>query len=230
SGDLDTAALLLPALRRAVQYLTERIGPEGLIGPEEETDWWVFLDWDRREPFGSPIEKRGYVVVLSLMTATALEAAAEVAGWLGHDRDVTGWRGTAALLRERVSERAWDDEVRSVVDWVRGGERTRHVSRFTTAWALLGGLGDPARRAAMADLLAHPAGRAEPTTTGYGQTYNVAALFEARHPETALARVRRYWGGMLERGATTFWESFDPEEDPATELDLYGRRYGVSRC
>jgi hypothetical protein len=230
SGDLDTAALLLPALRRAVQYLTERIGPEGLIGPEEETDWWVFLDWDRREPFGSPIEKRGYVVVLSLMTAAALEAAAEVAGWLGHDRDVTGWRGTAALLRERVSERAWDDEVRSVVDWVRGGERTRHVSRFTTAWALLAGLGDPVRRAAMADLLAHPAGRAEPTTTGYGQTYNVAALFEARHPETALALIRRYWGGMLERGATTFWESFDPEEDPATELDLYGRRYGVSRC
>jgi hypothetical protein len=35
---------------------------------------------------------------------------------------------------------------------------------------------------------------------------------------------------MLERGATTFWESFDPEEDRATELDLYGRRYGVSRC
>jgi hypothetical protein len=35
---------------------------------------------------------------------------------------------------------------------------------------------------------------------------------------------------MLERGATTFWESFDPDEDRSTELDLYGRRYGVSRC
>jgi hypothetical protein len=47
---------------------TERIGPEGLVGPEEETDWWVFLDWNRREPFGSPVEKRGYVIALSLMT------------------------------------------------------------------------------------------------------------------------------------------------------------------
>jgi hypothetical protein len=230
SGDLDTAALLLPTIRRAVQYLTERIGPEGLVGPEEETDWWVFLDWDRREPFGSPVEKRGYVVVLSLMTAAALDAGSDVAGWLGREREGATWRTQAATLREHVSERAWNDDVRAVVDWVRGGERTRHVSRFTNAWALLAGLGDAARRAAMADLLAHPAGRAEPTTTGYGQAYNVAALFEARHPEVALALVRRYWGSMLERGATTFWESFDPEEDRATELDLYGRRYGVSRC
>jgi hypothetical protein len=74
----------------------------------------------------------------------------------------------------------------------------------------------------MADVLAQPAGRAEPTTTGYGQAYNVAALFEAGHPAAALALVRRYWGSMLERGATTFWESFDPDEPRATELDLHG--------
>jgi hypothetical protein len=228
SGDLDTAGLLVPALTRAVQFLAERIGAEGLVGPEEETDWWVFLDWDRREPFGSPVEKRGYVVALSLMTAAALHAAADVLAWLG--RDPLAWREAATALRERVLERAWNEDVRGIVDWVRGGERTRHVSRFTTAWALLGGLGDAAQRAAMSDVLAHPAGRAEPTTTGYGQTYNVAALFEARHPEAALALTRRYWGSMLERGATTFWESFDPDEDRSTELDLYGRRYGVSRC
>jgi hypothetical protein len=230
TADLDTADLLLPTVRRTLQYLAERIGPEGLVGPEEETDWWVFLDWDRREPFGSPVEKRGYVVVLSLMAAAAFEAGADVARWLGQDRQATTWQARAALLRERVLERAWDEDLRAIVDWVRGGERTRHVSRFTTAWTLSSGLGSAAQRAAMADLLAHPAGRAEPTTTGYGQTYNVAALFDAGHPQAALALVRRYWGSMIERGATTFWESFDPEEDRATELDLYGRRYGVSRC
>lgn len=230
TGDLDTAELLLPTIRRTLQFLAERIGPEGLVGPEEETDWWVFLDWNRREPFGSPIEKRGYVVVLSLMAAAAFEAGGDLARWLGNDRQAIAWQSRAALLRERVLERSWDDDLRAIVDWVRGGERTRHVSRFTTAWALTAGVGTPVQRAAMADLLAHPAGRAEPTTTGYGQAYNVAALFDAGYPEAALAVVRRYWGAMLERGATTFWESFDPDEDRATELDLYGRRYAVSRC
>ncbi|MGH7893293.1 MAG: hypothetical protein ACREQL_01415, partial [Candidatus Binatia bacterium] len=230
SGDLETADLLMPTVGRALQFVLERVGPEGLVGPEEETDWWVFLDWNRREPFGAPVEKRGYVTVLSLMTAAALRAGADLAAWLGRDRQADVWNARASLLLERTFERAWHDDLRAIVDWVRGGERTRHVSRYTTAWALLTGLGDAAQRAAMADVLAHPAGRAEPTTTGYGQTYNVAALFEAGRPGAALALVRRYWGSMLERGATTFWESFDPEEDRATELDLYGRRYGVSRC
>jgi hypothetical protein len=35
---------------------------------------------------------------------------------------------------------------------------------------------------------------------------------------------------MLARGASTFWESFDPDESRETELELYGRRYGVSLC
>lgn len=230
TGDLETAALLVPTLARALHYLLERIGPEGLVGPEEETDWWVFLDWNRREPFGSPVDKHGYPTVLSLLTAAALRAGAEMVEWVGDDAPARGWREHAALLLERVVERAWHEDQRAVVDWVRGGERTRHVSRLTNAWALLLGVGDAAQRAAMADVLAHPAGRAEPTTTGYGQAYNVAALFEAGYPEAALALVRRYWGGMLERGASTFWESFDPDEDGSTELGLYGRRYGVSRC
>jgi len=230
SGDLETAALVMPTVRRALQFLLERVGPDGLVGPEEETDWWVFLDWNRREPFGAPVEKRGYVTVLSLMTAAALRAGADLARWLGRDAEADVFRGHAALMLERTLERAWHDDIPAIVDWVRGGERTRHVSRFTTAWALLQGVGDAHQRTAMAEILANAAGRAEPTTTGYGQTYNVAALFEAGHPDAALALVRRYWGGMLDRGATTFWESFDPDEDRATELDLYGRRFGVSLC
>jgi hypothetical protein len=230
SGDLETAALLLPTLRRALHFLTERIGPEGLVGPEEETDWWVFLDWNRREPFGSPVEKRGAVTALSLMTGAALRAGADLADWLGEAADAAAWRADAERLVTRTIERTWHEELRTVVDWVRGGERTRHVSRFTTAWALLVGAGDAGQQSAMADLLARADKRAEPTTTGYGQTYNVAALFAAGRADAALALVRRYWGAMLERDATTFWESFDPDEERASELDLYGRRYGVSRC
>jgi alpha-L-rhamnosidase len=228
TGDLETAELLLPTLGRALHFLAERQGAEGLVGPEEETDWWVFLDWDRREPFGSPVAKRGHVIALSLLTAAALRAGAAIASWLGSERRRAEWAERGDLLVERVRERAWDDDQRLLVDWVRGGERARHASRFTNAWGVIAAVGTPAERGLMADALA--GARLEPTTTGYGQTYNVDALFRAGRAEAALAIVRRYWGTMLARGATTFWESFDPDEDPATELNLYGRRYAVSRC
>lgn len=47
-------------------------------------------------------------------------------------------------------------------------------------------------------------------STFYG-FYVLQALAEARQPETALEFIRKYWGTMLDFGATTFWEDFDLE-------------------
>jgi hypothetical protein len=230
-GDADTARLLLPTVRRALGFLRERVGADGLVGPEEETDWWVFADWDRREPFGSPVEKRGAVTVLSLLTAEAFRAGARLATALGHPAEAAAWRAEAELLCAHVAERCLADDPRGlVVDWVRGGERSRGVSRLTLAWAVRAGLGSATQRGAWLDALAHPQGRCLPTTTGYGQHWNVDALFRGGRAVEALALVRSWWGAMLARGDSTFRESFDPTEPRATEGDLYGRRHGVSRC
>jgi alpha-L-rhamnosidase len=35
---------------------------------------------------------------------------------------------------------------------------------------------------------------------------------------------------LLERGATTFWESFDPDEGERSALDMYGRPFATSLC
>lgn len=45
-------------------------------------------------------------------------------------------------------------------------------------------------------------------STFYG-FYVINALGEARETTAALDMIRRYWGGMLDLGATSFWEDFD---------------------
>jgi len=45
-------------------------------------------------------------------------------------------------------------------------------------------------------------------STFYG-FYVLQALARGRDYETALGFIRAYWGGMLDLGATTFWEDFD---------------------
>lgn len=37
----------------------------------------------------------------------------------------------------------------------------------------------------------------------------------------ALEEIRSYWGGMLERGATTWWETFDPSTPACTVPSPY---------
>jgi hypothetical protein len=228
TGDRATASLLLPTVRRVLAFLGERVGPDGLVGPEEDPDWWLFLDWDRHAPFGCPVERQGSVTALSLLTIAALRASASLAHALGHEPEAVAWSTAGERLAERVVERCVDDGRRLFVDWVRGGERSGATSAFTTACALLARVGDASQRQALAAALASDTLR--PSTTPWGRVLEVEALLRAERADVALPRIRDYWGGMLARGATTFWEAFDPEESPDTALDLNGQRFALALC
>jgi hypothetical protein len=45
-----------------------------------------------------------------------------------------------------------------------------------------------------------------------------------------LRQIKDYWGGMLSRGATSFWEKYDPKEKGVQDYAMYGRPFGRSLC
>src|ERR1035437_466977 len=46
--------------------------------------------------------------------------------------------------------------------------------------------------------------------TPYYNYYVIRAMAEMGHREEALKWIRQYWGGMVDEGATSFWEAYDP--------------------
>ncbi|HUB00852.1 MAG TPA: alpha-L-rhamnosidase C-terminal domain-containing protein [Terracidiphilus sp.] len=46
--------------------------------------------------------------------------------------------------------------------------------------------------------------------TPYYNFYVVTAMAEMGHREAALNWIRQYWGGMVDEGATSYWEGYDP--------------------
>ena len=67
----------------------------------------------------------------------------------------------------------------------------------------------------------------EGVSTFYGY-YMIEAMSAAGETQRALDTVRDYWGGMLDYGATTFWEDFDlawlENTSPITELPQPGKK------
>lgn len=56
--------------------------------------------------------------------------------------------------------------------------------------------------------------------TPYGGFYVLQSLGELRQRQEGVNLIRRYWGAMMNRGATTLWEKFDPGfPDMKTVLD-----------
>lgn len=49
--------------------------------------------------------------------------------------------------------------------------------------------------------------------TPYGTHYLVEAMFNSGMEKEAYQYILDYWGGMVQKGADTFWESYDPNND-----------------
>ena len=50
------------------------------------------------------------------------------------------------------------------------------------------------------------------------------------YQERVLPEILGYWGGMIGEGATSFWEKYNPADEGAEHLAMYGRPYGKSLC
>ena len=67
-------------------------------------------------------------------------------------------------------------------------------------------------------------------TTPYMHFYELEALCAMGEQNYVLKKMKGYWGGMLDLGATSFWEEYDPSKKGAEHYAMYGREFGKSLC
>jgi alpha-L-rhamnosidase len=82
----------------------------------------------------------------------------------------------------------------------------------TNAYAVLSGVADESQYAAIwRDVLSQVGKRKYATTiiTPYYGFYVASAMAELGHRQAALDWIRQYWGGMVDEGATSFWEGYN---------------------
>lgn len=123
-------------------------------------------------------------------------------------------------LKNAVSH-FWDEEQGFFVSG-----KGRQVSWSSQAWMVLADVLDKDRsRELMLHLLdVNPKVK---VTTPYAYHHVIEALLHVGEKEKALELMRTYWGGMLELGADTFWEAFDPKD---TNASPYGNAQVNSFC
>jgi hypothetical protein len=202
SGDRTLARELWPVAARQIEAITGALGADGRL-PAGHPYGWTFIDWN------SSLAREGPLLGLALH---CLRAATRLAGLL---QDAP----RAAAFTARADEL----QAMARTTWMRDPETfhdpfARQASVALTAWMVLGGVvtGEQARvclerTLADADAL-QPAGP-------YLMHHLVHALFLAGARDDALLLVGRYWGGMIARGADTFWEVFTPDNELASPYE-----------
>lgn len=211
TGDLACGRELWPVARRQVDCLLARLDDTLLFHDTGET--WCFIDW----AFGLDKSAATHgVIVFALRRMLALAERLECAQEVAHYGPLVD--GMAAAARAQLF-----DAGRGV--YTSGPEQ--QVSCAAQAWLVLAGIPESREvaQAALRHALADP--HAVRPITPYAYHYIAEAMLACGMEDEALDLVRSYWGAMLDAGADTFWEAFDPADPLASP---YGDIHANSYC
>jgi alpha-L-rhamnosidase len=194
TGDAETARELWPVAKRQLEILGKHIDADGLfIDPR---NMWIFIDWSDKLHRGAAIQS---------VLIYAHQRTYELAKGIGREGEVADYPALIPRMK-RAARRAYYDGNDGVV---KSGEN-QQVSWASQAWMTLAGVLTAAEGArALRRTLADPA--AVKPVTPYLYHYVVEALIRSGAKREARALLEKYWGAMVEAGADTFWEIFDPE-------------------
>ncbi|MBC2602943.1 alpha-L-rhamnosidase-related protein [Puniceicoccus vermicola] len=204
TGDKETVRDLQEIAFYQLDVVLNHVDEEGLVHlPENQ---WSFIDWC------DGLHKQAAMQGLFIF---ALNSCLRFAGKL--------------RLSERVNqlELIRDKMISAAVKHFYGKEKTLwlsgpegQVSFASWAWMTLAGVLPPEQSALSYKALWVEEGVVRPKGP-YLYHYVVDALFQCGLENEALLLLKEYWGGMLAKDATTFWEVYSPEDDKLSPYKDY---------
>lgn len=205
TGDMTTARELWPVVARQIEIARTYLR-DYLYDMQKQPQWWLVFDWK------DDLDR--HASVQGLMTF-AVERGWELAQMVGRERDVRDWPDLVKRMR-RASRRAFYYADAGVV--VSGPQR--QVSYLSQVWMILSGTLTPKEGArAMTAVLNDPT--ACRPGSPYAYHYVIEALIACGMRDEAREQLLEYWGGMVGRGADTFWEVYDPMDDCKSPYGFY---------
>jgi alpha-L-rhamnosidase len=130
-------------------------------------------------------------------------------------------------MKEKINELYWDEEKGAFIDDFKSGKR--NVTRHANIFALLFDYTSPSRKESIIKNVIYNDNITK-ITTPYFEFFELDAMCRIGDFKYMTDMLFSYWGGMLNLGATTIWEEFDPTKSGIEHYEMYGGKYEKSLC
>lgn len=207
TGDRETAEDLWQVAKKQLDIVRTNVKPDGLMDFEKVTKgWWVFFDW--KEGLHKEVPLQGVSIF-------ALEETYKLAKMLGKEKEVADIPALANKMTKAARKNLYDKKTGLFI-----GRLNPQVSYASQIWMILSGVAtkEIGRRALTA--LKTTPGVCTPGTP-YMYHYYIQALIDCGMQAEARESLITYWGGMIKKGADTFWEAYDPQNDLISPYNFY---------
>ena len=215
-GDLRFVKQMYPKMCSLMGFCQKQTDEHGFIVGRKKD--WVYIDW-------ADFDKEGPVCAEQMLYAACWKAMEEISVLLGEDSQK--FQENYAQLKETIPAFFWDEEKGAFIDSYVSGKR--HVTRHANIFAVLYDIADDMQQENIIQNVINndeiPA-----ITTPYFNFFALDMLCQMGKFQEVWDTLHNYWGGMLDRGAVTFWEEYDPMVPVKAQYDMYGDRFGKSLC
>lgn len=238
TGDIEFVREIYPRMQTMMRYVLSRTNADGMA--EGQNDDWIFVDW-----VDFPMHKRGTLCFEQILLCKSLETMKLCATILRdnplenppqgsisgeeYNTDAGKYAGLEKSLREKLKPTFWNDGQKAFMHAIEDGKINAQITKFPNMFAIIYGyLSEEEQKTVMDTVMLNP--EIERITTPYMRFYELEALCLMGMQKQVLDEIRDYWGGMINEGATSFWEKYNPEDKGTQHLAMYGRPYGKSLC
>ncbi|KAL2839837.1 Six-hairpin glycosidase-like protein [Aspergillus pseudoustus] len=197
SGDVDTGHTLWPTVLKCVERALAHLDPRTHTFELHRGEGFKFLDW------ATGLDKTAGCHGLLLFCLRAVNSLAARLGKEPPFADTVTKMASAATCFLRRKDGLF----------ISGPQN--QISYASAAWLVLSqAFPVSTARDALLNTIAHP--DAVKPLTPYLWHYVCEALMTVGCYEECIGLIRRYWGGMVDAGADTFWECYDPKDPMAS--------------
>lgn len=199
TGDKQTALDLWEVALKQIEIPKKYLKPDGMLDDEKAgKEWWLFFDW--REGLDKQAALHGIVVY-------AYKQTYELAKLLGKEKDVAELPALIQTISKAAHKNLFDPKQKVFVSG-----KNKQISYASQAWMILGGIAT-AKEGAEAMKSLSSAKEVVYPGAPYLYHYVIEAMIQCGLKKEAKDLLVSYWGGMVNKGADTFWEVYDPKND-----------------
>ncbi|MCM8711891.1 hypothetical protein M2651_12875 [Clostridium sp. SYSU_GA19001] len=189
---------------------------EGLPGD------WVFIDW-------ADMDKRGEVSAEQILFCRSLEIMKQISQLLNYNDKADKFASHAKDIRSKILDYYWNEKLGGLVTTRVEEKPSEEITKHANIFALLFHfLNDTQTDSVIKNVILNDS--IQKIKTPYFRFYELAALCEAGQHDFVIKEILDYWGGMLDLGATTFWEEYNPNLEGAEHYAMYGEPFDKSLC
>lgn len=182
---------------------------------------WNFFDW---APMDTP-SNGATITHNNCFAVLALNETADMAEELGYKEEAQEWKSIAESIKEAINKYMWNQEKQAYTDCLRGDTFSDTYSQQANTAAFISGVAEGERAKRCKDILYNAPEGFVKAGSPFFEFFLLEALQNDNRDIDFLNIIRRDWGFMLDKGATSFWEMWScgtKEGDRLTRSHCHG--------